>query len=160
MEQYYTYETQIGKIWICSSERGITNLCLCGEELENTREKVESQTIRKAASELYEYFEGKRKVFSFPLDLKGTVFQQKVWEALCTIPYGETRSYGEIAKQIKNPKAARAVGMANHKNPILIVVPCHRVIGADGSLTGYGGGLALKQYLLDLEKRSCEDSFS
>lgn len=154
MEEYQIYETKIGKVWICASERGITQIALGGEKLERTRERVENGIVRQAAAELEEYLEGKRKIFTFPIDLIGTDFQKKVWEALRTIPYGETRSYGEIARQIENPKAARAVGMANHNNPVWIAVPCHRVIGADGSLTGYGGGLKLKQYLLDLEKQN------
>ena len=108
--------------------------------------------LKKAAKQLTEYFAGKRREFDLPLDFTGTGFQKKVWAALLTIPYGETRSYGEIAKQIGNPKACRAVGMANNRNPIAIICPCHRVIGADGSLVGFGGGLPAKQFLLDLEK--------
>ena len=105
--------------------------------------------------QLTEYFEGRRKVFDFPIKLNGTDFQKAVWKELLKIPYGETCSYKEIAEKIKNPKACRAVGMANNKNPILIAVPCHRVIGADGSLVGYGGGLDMKKTLLDLEKQNC-----
>ena len=92
------------------------------------------------------------KDFSLPLSPVGTKFQKRVWEALQSIPYGQTRSYGEIAAQIGNPKACRAVGGANNKNPIMIFIPCHRVIGADGSLVGFGGGLPAKRYMLDLEK--------
>jgi len=105
--------------------------------------------------QLTEYFEGRRKVFDFPIKLNGTDFQKAVWKELLKIPYGETCSYKEIAEKIENPKACRAVGMANNKNPILIAVPCHRVIGADGSLVGYGGGLDMKKTLLDLEKQNC-----
>lgn len=101
--------------------------------------------------ELSEYFAGKRKVFTVPVSLSGTGFQLKVWQALTDIPYGETRSYGDIAKAIGSPNSCRAVGGANHNNPVSIIVPCHRVIGADGSLTGYGGGLTIKRYLLRLE---------
>ena len=101
--------------------------------------------------ELSEYFAGKRKVFTVPLSLSGTGFRLKVWKALTDIPYGETRSYGDIAKAIGSPKSCRAVGGANHHNPVSIIVPCHRVIGADGTLTGYGGGLEIKEYLLKLE---------
>jgi len=111
----------------------------------------ETPLIKKAAKQLTEYFAGKRRTFDLPLEFRGTDFQKKVWAALMTIPYGETRSYGEIAKQIKNPKASRAVGMANNRNPIVIICPCHRVVGSDGSLTGYGGGLPNKEYLLKLE---------
>ena len=102
-------------------------------------------------SQLDEYFAGTRTAFDFPCAPQGTPFQQKVWAALREIPYGETRSYKQIAEAIGKPKACRAVGMANNRNPIIIVIPCHRVIGADGSLTGYGGGLEMKRALLDLE---------
>ena len=100
-----------------------------------------------------EYLNGRRRDFDFPYVLRGTEFQQRVWRALCAIPYGETRTYGEVAAAVGSPKAARAVGMANHRNPILIAVPCHRVIGADGRLVGYGSGLDMKEVLLRLEKK-------
>ncbi len=102
--------------------------------------------------QIEEYLQGTRERFDFKFRLEGTEFQKKVWQALLEIPYGETRSYKQIAETIGNLRASRAVGMANNKNPILLVVPCHRVIGADGSLTGYAGGLAMKQYLLRLER--------
>lgn len=108
--------------------------------------------LRETVRQLDEYFAGKRREFSIPIKTHGTDFQEKVWEALRTIPYGETRTYGQIATQVGNPKASRAVGGANHNNPILILTPCHRVIGADGSLTGFGGGLDVKEALLALEK--------
>ncbi len=107
----------------------------------------------QAARELGEYFAGTRRTFTFPIRAHGTPFQQEVWRALQNIPYGETRTYGQIAAQIGRPKAVRAVGMANHRNPLPIVVPCHRVVGADGSLTGYAGGLGIKTLLLRLEKQ-------
>jgi methylated-DNA-[protein]-cysteine S-methyltransferase len=107
-----------------------------------------------AHAQLDEYFAGDRTEFDLPLHPSGTPFQLKVWDALRTIPYGEVRSYGEIAEQIGKPGAARAVGLANGRNPISIIVPCHRVIGASGALTGYGGGLERKQALLDLESRT------
>lgn len=103
--------------------------------------------------ELDEYFQGKRKTFDIPLRTHGTPFQEKVWAALRAIPYGEVRSYKEVAEAIGHPKAYRAVGMANNANPIFIIVPCHRVIGSNGSLTGYGGGLPMKKALLSLEKK-------
>lgn len=103
--------------------------------------------------QVMEYMNGQRQAFTFPYLLQGTEFQQKVWQALCHIPYGETRTYGEIAAAVGNPKAYRAVGMANHRNPILIAVPCHRVIGANGKLVGYGSGLDMKEALLQLEKK-------
>ncbi|WP_325063583.1 methylated-DNA--[protein]-cysteine S-methyltransferase [Risungbinella massiliensis] len=107
--------------------------------------------LQEATKQLQEYMHGARQEFDLELDLLGTPFQRKVWEALRTIPFGETRSYQDIANQIENPKAVRAVGGANNKNPISIIVPCHRVIGANGALVGYGGGLDKKKYLLRLE---------
>ncbi|HPZ04773.1 MAG: methylated-DNA--[protein]-cysteine S-methyltransferase [Bacillota bacterium] len=112
----------------------------------------ETPLIREAAKQLEEYFVGKRKIFDIPLGPEGTPFQRAVWEALLEIPYGETRSYGDIAARIGNPKAARAVGMANNRNPIAVFVPCHRVIGASGKLVGYAGGVDVKKKLLELEK--------
>jgi methylated-DNA-[protein]-cysteine S-methyltransferase len=107
--------------------------------------------LAEAARQLGEYFAGERTTFDLPLAAEGTEFQQRVWAALRTIPYGATASYGEIAGRVGSPKASRAVGLANGRNPIAVVVPCHRVVGADGSLTGYGGGLPAKRTLLDLE---------
>lgn len=104
-----------------------------------------------ARRRLEEYFDGERRTFDLPLQLTGNPFEQLVWDQLCRIPYGETVSYGTIARRIGQPGAARAVGLANGRNPIAVIVPCHRVIGADGTLTGYGGGLERKQFLLDLE---------
>jgi len=114
----------------------------------------ETPLIKKAAEQLREYFEGKRKIFNLPISAQGTEFQLKAWEALRAIPYGETRSYNDIAVSITNPKAVRAVGMANNRNPVVIIIPCHRVIGADGGLTGYAGGLELKKKLLELEAKN------
>lgn len=111
----------------------------------------ESSLIKNAYRQLVEYFNKQRKTFDLPLAPEGTEFQMKVWKALSDIPYGKTRSYKEIAIAIGNPKAVRAVGMANNKNPIPIIIPCHRVIGSDGKLVGYGGGLEIKEYLLKLE---------
>lgn len=110
-------------------------------------------TLKETARQLGEYFAGQRQRFELPLDFFGTDFQRQVWAALLTIPFGETRSYSEIARQIGNPSAVRAVGAANGRNPISIIAPCHRVIGASGSLTGFAGGLQAKQYLLALEGR-------
>ena len=108
--------------------------------------------MRKAIKEIKEYLEGKRNSFDLPLEPEGTEFQKKAWNVLKEIPYGETRSYGEIAKLIGNEKASRAVGMANNKNPIMIMIPCHRVIGVNGKLVGYAGGLDVKEKLLNMEK--------
>lgn len=112
----------------------------------------ETALIKEAARQLNEYFKGERKIFNLPLDLSGTSFQIKVWQELLKIPYGKTVSYKNIAVAINNSKACQAVGMANNKNRIMIVVPCHRVIGSNKKLVGYAGGLKLKEYLLDLEK--------
>ncbi len=116
-------------------------------------EHIDSPTplLLEASTQLMDYFQGNRTSFDLPLTPGGTPFQQSVWNALCTIPYGETKSYGQIAAQIGNPKGARAVGMANNKNPLPIFIPCHRVIGADRKLVGYAGGLDTKIFLLGLE---------
>lgn len=113
-----------------------------------------SPVLQETARQLKEYFAGTRNRFELELDFAGTDFQKKVWQALLTIPFGETRSYSQIATQIGNPKAVRAVGAANGRNPISIIAPCHRVIGASGGLTGFAGGLEAKQYLLALEERA------
>jgi O-6-methylguanine DNA methyltransferase len=111
-----------------------------------------------AHREIMEYLAGKRRAFDFPMRTSGTAFQEKVWRALGEIPYGETRTYGQIAEMIGNPKASRAVGMANNKNPIWIAIPCHRVVGANGALVGYAGGLDMKQALLALERGGAEEA--
>jgi len=113
----------------------------------------DDRRLRTAATQLEEYFAGARTSFDLPLAPAGSAFQKKVWAALCRIPFGETATYGQIARAIGKPAASRAIGGANHRNPIAIIVPCHRVIGADGSMTGYGGGLRRKRLLLDLESR-------
>ena len=113
---------------------------------------------RWAVKELEEYFQGKRKEFTVPCRPEGTDFQKRVWEALTRIPYGETRTYKEIAVEAGNPKASRAVGMANNKNPVPIIIPCHRVIGSDGKLTGYAGGLGVKEFLLNLERENRDEN--
>jgi len=154
MKYYWRYEYPIGNLGIAEKDGRIVYVSLAGDEkkdIPKEYERHETPVIKKASRQLAEYFMGKRKEFDLPLEFLGTDFQKKVWAALLTIPYGETRSYGEIAKQAGNPKACRAVGMANNRNPIAIVCPCHRVIGADGSLVGYGGGLPRKEYLLKLE---------
>jgi O-6-methylguanine DNA methyltransferase len=110
--------------------------------------------LREPVRQIREYFDGKRTVFSVPLDLRGTEFQKKVWKALAEVPYGKTASYASIARRIRNPKATRAVGAACGANPISIVIPCHRIVGKDGSLTGFGGGLGMKKKLLEFEKTS------
>ena len=115
-------------------------------------EEAQHPVLLETARQLNEYFAGQRRQFDLPLDFEGTAFQQKVWQALLSIPFGETRSYKQIAEQIGNPKAVRAVGAANGKNPISIIAPCHRVIGSSGALVGFAGGLDKKQILLSLEQ--------
>lgn len=153
MKFYYTYKTIIGEIIIAEEENKISEINILKNKKELKGEKQETILIKKAYKQLQEYFDGKRKEFNFPLYIEGTPFQKKVWEALMTIPYGETRSYGEIAKQIGNKKAARAVGMANHNNRIIIAIPCHRVIGNNQKLVGYACGLEIKEILLQIEKK-------
>jgi methylated-DNA-[protein]-cysteine S-methyltransferase len=155
MKNAFFYETSIGKVFIAEDENGITDLDL-SEEVSDTSEFVirETEGIKVAAKQLTEYLEGKRREFNLTLNPKGTQFQKLVWEALRKIPYGETRSYKEVAEAVGNPKASRAVGMANHNNPIMCIIPCHRVIGANGSLVGYAGGIKIKEQLLNLEKET------
>jgi len=149
---YFTYTTKIGDITIQSDKTALKGIFFgTKNNLEGVRQ--EDNLIKACHLQLEEYFAGSRTVFELPLNPEGSIFQKKVWEALLEIPYGETRSYGEIAKNIGNPKASRAVGMANNKNPLAIVVPCHRVIGSNGKLVGYGGGIPIKQQLLELERR-------
>ena len=146
----YIYSTPIGDLLLGENE-GFLTYCSFGSSIPVGYIKKETAVLQEAVSQMLEYFRGNRKEFSLPLKPEGTAFQQKVWNALQTIPYGQTKSYLEIANQIGNPKACRAVGMANHNNPIAIIIPCHRVVGKNGSLTGYAGGLNIKQYLLNLE---------
>lgn len=153
MKNLFFYSTSIGKIGIADNGEAITNLYFGGERTPQDVEVKETVLIREAAAQLNDYLAGKRKVFEVPVALKGTIFQQTVWKALTAIPYGETRSYKEIAESIGQPKACRAVGMANNKNPIAVLVPCHRVIGANGKLVGYAGGLDIKEKLLGMEKQ-------
>ncbi len=115
---------------------------------------IDDAANREAIEQLQEYFDGKRTHFDLPLDVQGTPFQMAVWNELLKIPYGSTCSYIDIARSLGKPGAARAVGMANHENPIAVVIPCHRVVGSDGSLTGYAGGLHLKKQLLGIEKQN------
>jgi methylated-DNA-[protein]-cysteine S-methyltransferase len=144
----------VGPLFLASSTQGLVRL-----EFDARMQPLDSRAVQLRESrevlascldQLNEYFAGQRREFSIPLDLRGTQFQLKCWRALLDIPYGETRSYGELARTIGHPTAFRAVGMSNNRNPVAIIVPCHRVIASDGSLCGYGG-LDIKQKLLDLE---------
>lgn len=147
----------VGKLRIVASDRGLRYVAFDNDDkkhaaLEGEIEPSDTHKyIVQAEKQLAEYFAGKRTEFNVPLDLKGTVFQINAWRALQKIPYGKTHSYGEQAKMVGDIKKARAVGMANNRNPICIIVPCHRVVGADGKLVGFGGGLSRKEYLLKLE---------
>ena len=144
----YSYETKLGSVTFVEEDGALlaitTNHIYEGE-------RFETPLIKEAYRQLSEYLIGKRKYFDLPTNPRGTVFQQQVWKALCDIPYGETRSYKQIAEAIGNPKALRAVGMANNRNPLLVLVPCHRVIGSNRQLVGYAAGLDKKQFLLHLE---------
>lgn len=153
MKHVFFYTTAIGTIGIAEADGAITDLFFASDSEQPSGVLQETALLKEAARQLAEYIDGQRQVFTLPLAPVGTVFQQQVWQALRTIPYGETRSYKEIAIAIGNPKAVRAVGMANNRNPIAICIPCHRVIGANGSLVGYAGGLELKAALLQREKR-------
>jgi O-6-methylguanine DNA methyltransferase len=162
-----TFESPIGPLFLAASDKGLVALefdaRLPGQQTirPNPRDlRAESNKISFAESstklsrytgELDQYFDGQRREFSFPLDLRGTEFQLACWRALLDIPYGETRSYADIARAVGRPQGSRAVGMANNRNPVAIVVPCHRVIASDGTLCGYGGGLDIKRKLLELE---------
>ncbi len=151
-------DTPIGHLTLVASDAGLTHVFFDGEDptdagLPGDLPEVDDDPILDdAASQLGEYFAGTRRDFDLPLDLRGTDFQRAAWLALAEIPFGETRSYGEQAEAIGRPGASRAVGAANGQNPVPIVLPCHRIIGADGSLTGFGGGLALKAALLSHER--------
>jgi len=150
----FFYQTEIGKVGIAEEGGSITNVFLRGDPAPPDAEVCETEVIREAARQLYAYFAGDLREFSLPLAPRGSEFMKKVWKALCQVPYGRTASYKEIAAAAGNPKAARAVGQANNRNPIPIFIPCHRIIGSDGSLVGYGGGLDLKKKLLEMEGRN------
>lgn len=157
MKKIIYYDSPVGRLGIAESSGKITNLFFDEKEKKITAEAVhftleETPLLKKALKQLDEYFSGKRKDFDLTLAPAGTDFQKKVWGKLLKIKYGETVAYGDIATGLGKPGASRAVGMANHRNPIAIIIPCHRVIGADGSMTGYAAGLDIKAKLLELEK--------
>lgn len=146
---YFVYPTPMGRITLASDGAAITNLVFGAAQLDG----VETPTAltNEAANQIQEYLAGKRTVFDLPLAPAGTAFQQQVWRALQDIPYGTTRSYAQVAAAIGKPKAMRAVGGANNKNPLPILIPCHRVVGQNGDLVGYAAGVGIKKFLLDLE---------
>jgi methylated-DNA-[protein]-cysteine S-methyltransferase len=148
--RYAVIETPLGPLTLASTEKGLAAVHF-GNRVPPGG-VVDNESNRIFIEQIDEYFQSRRRQFDFPLDFSGTPFQIAVWRELLKIPYGETRSYGEIARSLGKPGASRAVGMANHENHLAIVIPCHRVLGHDGSLTGYAGGTHLKQQLLSLER--------
>ena len=149
MTFHYTYETVLGSVTFIEEDGALLSI-----SMQATDRGIEQETplIKDALLQLSEYLRGERKKFDIPFRMRGTEFQIQVWKVLQNIPYGETRSYKQIAEAIGDPKAVRAIGMANNRNPLLIVIPCHRVIGKDGSLVGYGEGIEMKEFLLRLEQ--------
>ncbi len=154
--RYTTVSSPIGQLTLVGDGEVLTHLSMASHE--DTKPEIhadwkcDKRGFKEARRQLAEYFAGERSEFTVPLAPSGTAFRMNVWSALVRIPYGETATYGEVAAQVGNPAASRAVGMANHYNPIAIIIPCHRVIGANGSLTGYSGGVDRKTILLDLER--------
>ncbi|HKM04346.1 MAG TPA: methylated-DNA--[protein]-cysteine S-methyltransferase [Lachnospiraceae bacterium] len=149
----YAYKTIIGRLIIAEENNQIIEISFEEKDNIDYEDQKETPIIRKAIKQMQEYLYGTRKEFDLPLNPKGTLFQKAVWEVLKSIPYGETWSYQQVAEAIGNKAASRAVGMANHNNPIAIVIPCHRVIGKRGSMVGYAGGIDRKIELLNLEKQ-------
>lgn len=153
-----TYEAPFGVLTVVGSDRGIRFVMFNNDAHPKPLEQLQisdteiHDTVNVAISQLEEYFDGSRRSFDLPLDLRGTEFQVEAWNALADIPYGQTASYGQQAASIGRPKAVRAIGGANGRNPVAIVLPCHRIVGADGSLTGFGGGIEVKKWLLDHEQ--------
>ena len=150
MSNLFFYETDLGIIVIRDNNNAITEVFYSKSKINDHLK--ETPLIRECFNQLKEYFQGTRREFTIPIEAEGSEFQKKVWKALLDIPYGQTRTYKEIAIAIGNEKACRAVGMANNRNPISIIITCHRVIGANGKLVGYGGGLDIKEKLLNIEK--------
>lgn len=160
-----TIGSPLGKLKIVASDRGLTAILWENDppkrvRLGEMREDAGHPVLVETERQLTEYFRGDRKTFALELDFRGADFQKRVWQELLAIPYGETRSYGDIAKKLGNPKACRAVGAANGKNPISIIAPCHRVVGSSGKLTGFAGGLEAKAFLLKLEAGDAEERYT
>lgn len=152
MQNYFVYKTPRGPVTIASNGVELVGLLIGEHHLGGAHKS--NEITNQAANQLQEYFAGKRTTFDLALAPQGTDFQKQVWKALQDIPYGQTRSYREIAEAVGNPKAYRAVGSANNKNPLHIVIPCHRVIGSNGQAVGYAAGIQVKEYLLDLERKN------
>lgn len=164
MEQRSIIYNELGAFCLAEKEGKVVELGFLGKEYSDRKSDTQSNEKysialsplgEQVAGELTEYLSGQRREFSFPVQPEGTPFQRKVWKALQDIPYGETRTYGQIAALVGSPRGARAVGMACNRNPVMIVIPCHRVLGSNGSLTGYACGLDIKKKLLELEAGSC-----
>ena len=158
---YKRVSSPVGKLTLVATDEGLAAILWENDRPNRVRLNLDVEDTRhavlvEAERQLEEYFAGRRKRFALPLDMSGTAFQRDVWNALLTIPFGETRSYAEIARQIGNPAAVRAVGAANGRNPLSIVAPCHRVLGSTGALTGFAGGLDVKAQLLVLEEGKSE----
>jgi methylated-DNA-[protein]-cysteine S-methyltransferase len=156
---YKTITSPVGRLKLVASDSGLAAILWEHDDPKRVRlgdlmEDPSHPILRQAEQQLSEYFAGERQAFTVDLDMQGTAFQKKVWAALLMIPFGETRTYADIARQVGNPKACRAVGAANGRNPVSIIAPCHRAIGSDGSLTGFAGGLDAKRYLLTLEGKA------
>jgi len=153
----YEMKSPAGPLYLVAGAEGLQGVFWQKQKVKSVDnldpKRLEDKWIIKAVKQLKEYFTGTRKEFDIDLNFTGTVFQNRVWKALSEIPFGQTVAYKDIAKRIKNPKAVRAVGTANGKNPFCIIVPCHRVIAADGSIGGYGGGISVKRQLLEIEQR-------
>ncbi|MBE6465202.1 methylated-DNA--[protein]-cysteine S-methyltransferase [Denitrobacterium detoxificans] len=149
-QTYFAYNTPLGQLTLSSNGEAITGLAFGAVELDG--DEAPTLLTNRAANELQEYFAGKRQAFTVPLSVSGSVFQESVWHAIARIPYGQTRSYSDIAASAGSPGAYRACGMAANANPIPIFIPCHRVIGANGKLVGYAGGMDIKEFLLNLER--------
>ena len=161
MNYFYMYNTKIGKLVFVSEDEYIVEILLEKDITEENIKRIntthvekENKIIKKAIKQINEYLQGDRKEFDIPIKPKGTEFRKKVWNKLIDIPYGKTTSYKDIAVKLDNHNASRAVGNANNKNPIPIIIPCHRVIGTNGKLVGYSGGIEVKKYLLDIEKKN------
>lgn len=153
MTYYWNYDSPLGKICIGEDGTGISNLFFGEREIPTSWKQERTPLLDRGFEQIQEYLAGTRKTFDLPLSLHGTPFQMADWNALQQIPYGQTRTYEQIAQALKNPKACRAVGMANNRNPVAVLIPCHRVVGKNGSLVGYAGGLEIKEALLSLEQK-------
>ncbi len=156
MTSYTQMDSPIGQLLLAADETGLRRIEFMSSKRAHPPEsdwREDARPLTEVIRQLRAYFAGKLEAFDLPLAPEGTDFQQKVWRRLCDIPFGETISYGQLAQRIGNPNASRAVGLANGSNPIPIIIPCHRVIGSNGKLTGYGGGLPIKEKLLALERR-------